>query len=358
MSVHSPDQLRRATAAELGDEALDLDRLARCAPDEPGMATGGVSVPRKDARIRWVRGYSLVQQRPLYVPAIMVYLFFPAEHVGENFWIPISTGCAFHHDLSQAVLSGLLEVIERDSLALTWLHQLPLPRLDLGERARWPAALAALLDLMEDAALEYHFFDATTDLGVPTVYALQLNDHTDLLANLVVSASRLDPWEALTRTVEEGCSSRLALDARLGIEPLDPRYRRHPELIYELEDCALYYAERDRRAEFRFLLDGRRSRALRDLADLSRGDPSRDLARLLDVFRARGMEVVVVDLTTPEVRDAGFWAIRVIVPEAVPMSPVHAVRFLDTPRLYEAPRAMGFGARARSDVTAKPQPFA
>ncbi|GIV97944.1 MAG: hypothetical protein KatS3mg057_2601 [Herpetosiphonaceae bacterium] len=83
-----------------------------------------------------------------------------------------------------------------------------------------------------------------------------------------------------------------------------------------------------------------------------------DLELLLERFRERDMEVVAVDLTTPEVRQAGFWVVRVIIPEMIPLSPAYGVRFLDTPRLYTAPEAMGYGRRTINDITPKPQPFA
>ena len=358
MSRYAPEQFIHASARELGGAALDLDRIARCAPWEPAVRSGQFALPDKDARVRWVKGVSLMDGRRVLIPAIMVYLYFPPETPAENFWIPISTGCAFHEDLTQALLGGLCEVIERDALALTWLHQLPLAEFELGDPARWPARFREQMSLMRRSGLELRFFDATSDLGVPTVYTLQMCDHTRLLANLVISATRVRAWQALTRTVEEGCSSRLALDSRLATGGLDPRYRERPELLHELEDCALFYAERERRADFAFLLEGSERRPVEALPDLASGSPAGELVRVLERLRRRGYEAYAVDLTTPEVRAAGFWVVRVLVPQLVPMSPAHAIRFLDSPRLYEAPPAMGFGARTPADITSKPQPFA
>lgn len=358
MCVYDQQQFVRATAEELGELAIDLERLATCAPSEHSVQHNYFVRPRKDVPLRWVKGISLISGEPRYVPAMMVFLHFPPEHRDEQIWIPISTGCACHTDLVQALVSGICEIVERDSLMLTWLHQLPLPRIDLGDESQWPDRLRLMMELTRESHLEYHFFDATSDLGIPCIYALQLNDHTSLLSNLVVSAVRLDPVQAIVRVLEEGCTSRVALDSRLGVARPNPAHREHPEQIFSLEDCALYYALREARSDFDFLLSTSHVRRLSEIPNLATGSPESDLELLLERFRERDMEVVAVDLTTPEVRQAGFWVVRVIIPEMIPLSPAYGVRFLDTPRLYTAPEAMGYGRRTINDITPKPQPFA
>ena len=356
MSVYSGAQFITATADELGDEAMDLDTVPRCDPNEQAVATGIFSLPRKDVPMRWMKAISLIDGRTYYVPAIMVYLFFPPISREENMWAPISTGCATHVDLDRALVSALCEVIERDALMLTWLHQLPLPRIDLGPIDALPAELQSMLAIMRESNLRYELFDATTDLGVPTIYALQLSDETDLLANLVVSATKLDPMQAVLRTLEEGCSSRIALESLMG--PGSNRERKAREQIVSLEDCALYYGDRASRNDFDFLLKSERRHSLASMPNLTTGSAQGDLRGLLDIFRRRNMQVFAVDLTTPEVRDAGLWSVRTIVPELMPLSSVYGIRFLGTRRLYDAPAAMGYGTRTIADVTPKPQPFA
>jgi ribosomal protein S12 methylthiotransferase accessory factor len=70
------------------------------------------------------------------------------------------------------------------------------------------------------------------------------------------------------------------------------------------------------------------------------------------------MDAVAVDLTADEVRDAGLWVVRVIIPELVPISFVHRARYLGTPRLVEqASRARGHVA-GRIALNDDPLPFA
>ncbi len=353
MSIHSKEQFILTTAADLGDQAIDLDRIARCHPDEPGIRSGVLSLPRKDVPMNWVKGMSLIDGAPRYVPAIMTYLYYQAQSREEMIWHPISTGCASHTDLRRAIFSGMMECLERDALMITWLHQLPLPRLDLGDPAEWPEKLRAAMATVEASQLHYEFFDATNDLGIPTIYALQLNDHSTV-ANMVICCPALNPYDAVTRIVEEACTLRLAITSYQGAHHLD---RTRPEEIFKLEDCALFYAPLEARQDFEFLLNSPHQRHIRELPNLDRGDLDENIRFLLKLFQERDMEVVAVDLTTPEVREAGFWVTRVVIPQLVPMFPVHVTRFLDTPRLYSAAEAMGYGRFTHADVTPKPQPF-
>jgi ribosomal protein S12 methylthiotransferase accessory factor len=69
------------------------------------------------------------------------------------------------------------------------------------------------------------------------------------------------------------------------------------------------------------------------------------------------MEAYAVDLTCDEAREIGMWVVRVIVPGLMPLSFVGAAQYRGTPRLYEAPVAMGYTAHAAADLNPWPQPF-
>ena len=72
----------------------------------------------------------------------------------------------------------------------------------------------------------------------------------------------------------------------------------------------------------------------------------------------KDIEVFVVDVTQPEVRDVGLVVVRVIVPELMRISFAHSIRYLAHPRLYAAPEKMGYGARTEDMITDDPIPFA
>ncbi|MEV0732755.1 YcaO-like family protein [Polymorphospora sp. NPDC050346] len=348
-----PDRTIRASADELGAEAVDLDSWPRCSPTELADPRCGLVAPDRAAPRRWVRGWSLTADRPVYVPAAHVWLKNPPESAAEAVTNPTSTGCAAHTDPVAAVVAGLLEVVERDAVSLAWLQRLRLPRLavdpaDLDDRSR---------ELVGRGRVPYvHtlLFDATTDLGIPVLFGLQLADHDRHLAQLVAAACVADPRAAVAKVYREAAALRIALRAAAA----DRTPPAGPD-VASVVDGAIALGRRDRRHHFDFLLDG--DRPVRRLADLPApppGEPITVLHWLLARLRAGGCEVVVVDLTTDEAEQAGAVVVRVLVPRLMPLSFVYRARYLAHPRLYAAPAAMGHPVRAEADVNPVPQPFA
>jgi len=80
-----------------------------------------LELPKKNLPIRWVKGISLFDKKEVWVPANMVYLHIPYKSIGEKFWLPISTGCAAHVTMEEALLGAINEVIERDAISTLWI---------------------------------------------------------------------------------------------------------------------------------------------------------------------------------------------------------------------------------------------
>lgn len=316
----SDEQLIWATARELGDDALALDRLPRHSDRELAHPDCPVVPIDMDAPIRWVQGVSLMTQRRLWVPAVMTYLHIPALSRGERFALPISTGCAAHATLAEALVNALCEVVERDAIALTWLQRLALPRLVLDEV---PARLAPFLARDAGTTVRRVLFDATTDIGIPTVYSVDLSDENERVAQLVMCATTLDPVDAIAKISRESASSRIAMGVARDV----------PERVDEFLTVyhgAGYMGHRKRRDSFDFLLGSSRRRKLSELESLETGSPEGDLELILDRLDAAGMEAVAVELSTDEALDVGFRVVRTIVPGLMPLSFARRAQFRST----------------------------
>jgi ribosomal protein S12 methylthiotransferase accessory factor len=339
-----------ASGCTLGRRGIDLDRIPRCSEREYRDSRCPLRPPNSREAIRWVRGYSLTHRCERLVPAVMTHLYC-APRPEERFWIPISTGVAAHTDPVQAMVSALCEVIERDAIALTWLTQRPLPSIAVPSCVGQP--LRRLLDALDGTRVRYLFFDATTDLGVPTIFSVQLapNDPSCQLA--VSCASAPDAETALSRAILEAATTRAALVAA-GSPPAD---------IAEFSDIvhgAAYYARGNGRDHFDFLLRSEHRTTLTSIAAAAPNStsPAGALRALVSRLGALDMEAIAVDLTTDELRDVGLWVVRVIVPELVPISFVHRARFLGTRRIYETWRHSGPLPPHEDHVNPGPLPFA
>jgi ribosomal protein S12 methylthiotransferase accessory factor len=208
---------------------------------------------------------------------------------------------------------------------------------------------------VERAGVRQIFFDATTDLGVATIYALQIAPNSPLYA-LLMAATRLRPSDTLSKVIEEAAGSRFGLEKSLQ-QPLSFDVRDYRN-FRRLTDGALFYGDSANFKAFDFLFKGVGERRIEELPVLETGDPEANLARLVDIFRQRNLELLVVDLTLPQVRDIGMYVVKVIAPQLVPLSPDYNSRFTAMPRLYEAPARMGYPVKAPHELNPWPQPFA
>jgi ribosomal protein S12 methylthiotransferase accessory factor len=92
-------------------------------------------------------------------------------------------------------------------------------------------------------------------------------------------------------------------------------------------------------------------------ASLAHTSETAVLHALLSHLRQAGLEAFAVDLTTDELLEAGFVAVRVVVPGLQPVSFWPRAQYRAHPRLYQAPAAMGYTVHSESDQNYWPQPF-
>jgi ribosomal protein S12 methylthiotransferase accessory factor len=353
-SWHDDDILVAAEDELTGEteEFVSPTRWPQCserefARDDCGLVPYDPAVP-----IRWVRAWSLTRRCPVLVPAIAVYLHMAPQSPSERFTRGITTGAAVHSDIRSAVLGGLLEVVERDALSLAWLQRLRLPQLSVDPELLEPLVRACHAT-GTGRHLEVRLFDATTDFGIPVVYAVQLSPNEDQLAQIVCATCDVDPQQAVAKIYRELASVRVALRDRVGGQSV----QRPDDGTVSVTGSAAYNASVERRDTFRHLLEGERDvRRLDELPNLSvEADP---LVTAVSQVAARGAEVLVVDTTTDEARQVGMHAVKVLVPEAIPLSFIHSERYLATTRLYTAPTAMGYESHGEESLNPEPQPSA
>jgi ribosomal protein S12 methylthiotransferase accessory factor len=266
----------------------------------------------------------------------------------ERFNFPISTGYAVHTDPVEAVVRGICEVIERDVIAVLWLQRLPLTRLRSGLTTD---AMSTLIDWFERRFMQVYLLDATSELGVPTVYAL--------------AAADLDPRAC--RFVGAGTGRTLAQAAEKALLETaggdDHMYGSNPPASFEdihghIGETSQFMAAQERSHAFDFLLgESSEQPTVGERTPLPQ-NPDRALAVLLDRLSGAGMQVAVVDRTTQELSEVGLTAVNVVIPDLQPMSTHPWVQFKGHGRLYAAPRLMGHRVLPEEELNPWPQPFA
>ena len=353
--VCDPAQWLLATARDLGSAALDLTRLAALSPAETAHPQANATALDLDAPRYWARGLSLHDGRHVYIPISLLWIGLNKKYAGAEADIApmISTGSAIGGTLEQALVSGACEAIERDALTIAWLCQLPLPRITFDSDQALPFSLSERLRRIAQTDVELYLFDATTDIGIPTVYCLEIARH-GAVAGVVSCATDFDPVRAITKAIDEVGASRQVMSFVQRWRDVD---RSDPRNIRSLEAGALYYVTPETLPAFDFLIHSPNRRSVTEMVKPDTGSDTTNLASVIAHFESVGLEAFAVDLTPREVRDAGFWTVKVIVPGLQPLSTDYNRRYLANPRLYEVSERLGYGRRTEADVTRWPNPF-
>lgn len=350
--LYQNEQFIFASAAELGTSALDLDTIPKCSKAELSNPRCPLVAPKKDAPIRWILGLSLLTGCPIYLPAVMVYLRTGYTSRDERICLPITTGCAAHNSLEKALLGAILEVVERDAISIAWLQKLPLPRIELDLihlfKQYWESYQRGSKNL------DYAFFDATTDLGIPIIYGLQISRMNRYGTTLVSCSSALNPVNAIKKVMTDmGAFRRNFRTERSVPDSWDD--------FTEIMHGATYMARAEQASAFNFILDSNQRRplsAVLNLGNENKGNDRETLSNILDIFRGKQLEVFAVDITTDEALRFGVRSVRVIIPGLQPLSLNYRAKYLGHSRLYTAPKQMGYRVLSEDQLNQWPQPFA
>jgi ribosomal protein S12 methylthiotransferase accessory factor len=347
-STYYDEQFVWASAKDLDSSALDLDTVARCSDVERANPHCSLGLPTKSDPIRWVTGIDLHDGSPALIPAVMVYSHTGWKGPQERFWLSISTGCAAHRTYDEALLTAISEAVERDAIAIIWRQQLNLPEIvvdDPGEE------LSVYWDMYQhgNADVKYRFFDATLDVGIPTVYGLQISKHHPTAHTTVACATASSYEEAICKVIKDFVAfKRVFTRPRVFAEDI--------KSFKGLLDGATYMAVTERAHAFNFLLNTEKRVTLSSIRNGS-GRPT-SLPEVLRRLASLGMRTLAVDLTTDEAFRVGLKVVRVVIPALQPFSLHSSAQYLAHPRLYSAPVAMGYASKDELHLNPWPQPFA
>ncbi|PRY41519.1 TOMM precursor leader peptide-binding protein [Umezawaea tangerina] len=151
----------------------------------------------EDAEFDWTPVWSLTRQRHRLLPTAMLY-FTTAPH--EQFTAD-SNGNAAGSSLEDAVLQGMLEVVERDAVALWWYNRTRQPAVDLD--AVDDGWIAQARRVHAELGREVWALDLTSDIGVPTVVALSRRTDQPRQDVMMGFGAHLDPAVAVRRALTE-----------------------------------------------------------------------------------------------------------------------------------------------------------
>ncbi len=241
----------------------------------------------------WTPLWSFTEQRHKLLPTGMLYFGAPCPpSLTSN-----SNGCAAGSSLEDAVLQGLLELVERDAVAIWWYNRTPMPAVDLA--AFGDPWVDELREVHAGLGREVWLLDVTTDLGVPAMVAVSRRTNGPREDIMFGCGAHLDPRTAARRALTELNQCMPMVCEPVDMSAFDVDMRR--------------WFETTRLADHPWLAPDPTvpPRSPFHHGYLHRADLRDDILAIRDTLEATGLEVLVLDQTRP---DIGLPVVRVVVP--------------------------------------------
>jgi ribosomal protein S12 methylthiotransferase accessory factor len=330
------EPVRRASLRDMGDEAIGPIQLMQFSraqytnrhawnAKQPHTRFHIVPEPYDPSvAIDWSPAWSVAERRTVWVPSAFCYFGHP--DIREHFFcMADANGTAAGNTIEEATLQGLLEVIERDAVALWWYNRIPRERVDLDS-----------FDLPYVRALqEYHarlnreiwVLDITSDVGVPVFVGVSRRVDRPVEDLIIGFGAHLDPKLALLRALTE-VNQFLPAILKTNADGSTKYWFHDPDAVKWWQTATIanqpYVAPDPRRP----------ARHLADYSQLWTDDLKDDVERTVAALSALGHQTLVMDQTRP---DVAFSVAKVIVPGLR-----HFWRRLAPGRLYDVPVRMGW----------------
>ncbi|MCS7461478.1 TOMM precursor leader peptide-binding protein [Paenibacillus doosanensis] len=350
----------RGSYRQLAGEALDPVTVGLYAKEQYELPGFPFRPFDPDAETDWVWGYSFGHGRPILVLQWLAYYSSPCRH---GFVYETSNGCALGGSLEEAIMYGMLEVVERDSFLLTWYAQLPLPRLD--PQSAGDRELKLMVDrLRAVAGFDVLLFNATMENGIPSIWAVAKNRKPTGVNLICAAGAHPDPVKAAKGAVHELSGMMLTLDHKFEANREDyVRMLHDPSLVRGMEDHSMLYSLPEAEPRLHFLLE--ENRPMRAFSQQFGPTPKHpdltdDLKAMIGKFLRLHLDVIVVDQSTPELRRNGLHCVKVLMPGMLPMTfGYHFTRLTGLERALRVPAELGYTKRPLrpEELNAHPHPF-
>ena len=284
-------------SAEVHDRDIRVALYAELEGIEPVINPLDLILPEgasNDRFTSWYKGYDIVNNQELWVPAYAVFHPVPPRHRGPP--RTSTNGLASGNTFEEAVFHALAEVIERDAWSLVEATRNTGPAVvDIED-----PVIKDMLKKFADAQVDVILRDITSDVGIPTIAAVSddilLKDPSLLTIGIGTHTSaRIAVMRALTEVAQ----SRLTQihGAREDTTVADLRKK----IGYDRAKRINGYWYRDNGTEPYPII---RSSDTDDFLT--------DIHNIITALKAKGLDrVIVVDLTREEI---GIPVVRVIVP--------------------------------------------
>jgi ribosomal protein S12 methylthiotransferase accessory factor len=257
----------------------------------------------------WVLGSWLNNAKPVWLPALFVFLFIEL-HREQLIAQGTSNGLAASSSKDDAALRAILELVERDAFMSTWLTAGPTQRIQLDDTL--DPLLRTVLEGIEVLGATVEVYRLPASVIGTIVLCLALGDGEQYPGVTFGLGCDLDPRAALRQAVLELGQTGPYLRRMMRSGVLKPA--EDPSGVREMLDHAAYYFPKERASAFD-CLRSQETISLRELKSVA----TRSLEDCAAALNEAGVRVALVDVTSADVATGPFSVMRAVSPNLQPI---------------------------------------
>jgi len=337
---YTKDSFIYSSFDDLQNEAVSPETFAIFSQDQYAKSIFPYKPLNSNKKLHWVQGFSVLKDRPVFVPASFVYVPYDFNELNETpTHDPISTGLACHTNFTMAIYKGILEAIERDCYMINWLNKIQSPSIDPWEIN--DPLVQNLLSAIKDIPVKLEVHYLTLDIEVHVVQAMLRTKINQPPHTIMGIGTDLSLSNALAHALEEVYLTFLGMKRYITIKSdyvPEPQYTNVTSPILHALAHAMWP---EVEPGLKFLASSENKISALDLQDQKSESMLANIKSLIHKLEHNGLDVILVDLTTSDIDDAGYKVIRAVIPGLQPLDTNHNYRHLGGERLYNVPVKLG-----------------
>ena len=251
-------------------------------------------------QLEWSLAKDIVSGEEFYIPTNAIYHPYLHDNNVQSLFKSNTNGLASGNVLEEAILHGMLEVIERDAWSIFELTHKNYAQIDLDSIES--ETVNDIIEKFESEGIKIKLMDFTADVKIPTI-AASADDTVTKDAGLLTlgMGTHLDPEVAILRALTEVAQSRATQINGAREDTVRADFAR--EAGYE----------RMKRINKFYFKDEEEKIKLSDIENKSTSSITKDIEIVKNELMANDIEkILYVDLTRPELDVS---VVRVIIPE-------------------------------------------
>jgi len=310
----------------------------------------------EDSYVKWIKGYSLIKEKEVYIPAAFVFIPYFIEKDEDPICPSSSSGLSSHTNYAKAITKGIYEVIERDAIMINWYGGMKLRSVETDIKE-----INDLCNYLLPKLCQLRFISgiALTDVSIPTYVTGIVSDSiNDKISLAVGMSSNLNPLSGLAKSIIESIHTRIWAKVELSKKemPLNRELRDFPDHVRLFNNkCMLPH--------FLKFIDEKSHVSLSNLYEeykkfVNKNEKSH-LKYLLKSIKKNNLDVIIVDITPEYIKkELDINVIRVVIP-GLQLLMAGKYQYFGGTRLFTLPHRFGYRKEVLSfeDIKEIPHPF-